>query len=308
MSTFLGRSIISMRDFTRDEILHVLEVTAVMDREPEKFAGSLPGKIFATLFFEPSTRTRLSFESAMLRLGGKVMGFADPGSTSTKKGESLADSIKIVESYADLIAMRHPVEGSARLASEIADIPILNAGDGANQHPSQTFLDLYTIKQEKGRLENLKVGFMGDLKYGRTVHSLAHALGRFNCELYFVSPKGLEMPSDLLEELAKAGVAFREFENFESAKGSLDILYVTRIQRERFGADLDYDKVREGYNISKSFLEGCNPDLRILHPLPRVDELSEEVDSTPYAIYFRQAANGIPTRMALISLVMGAVS
>ncbi len=308
MSTFLGRSIISMRDFTRDEILHVLEVTAAMDREPEKFSESLPGKILATLFFEPSTRTRLSFESAMLRLGGKVMGFADPGSTSTKKGESLADSIKIVESYADLIAMRHPVEGSARLASEIAGIPILNAGDGANQHPSQTFLDLYTIKQEKGRLENLKVGFMGDLKYGRTVHSLAHALGRFNCELCFVSPKGLEMPSDLLEELAASGVAFREFENFESAKGSLDILYVTRIQRERFGADLDYDKVREGYNISKSFLEGCNPDLRILHPLPRVDELSEEVDSTPYAIYFRQAANGIPTRMALISLVMGAVS
>lgn len=307
METFAGRSIISMRDFTREEILHVLEVTRLMDETPEKFANSLAGGIMATLFFEPSTRTRLSFESAMLRLGGKVMGFADPGSSSTKKGESLADSIKIVESYADIIVMRHPVEGSARLASEIANVPVLNAGDGANQHPSQTFLDLYTIQQEKGRLEGLQVAFMGDLKYGRTVHSLALALGRFGCQLYFVSPKGLEMPSDILWELANMGVSFREAENFAAVKDRLDILYVTRIQRERFGNELDYEKVREGYNISKDFLEGVNPELRILHPLPRVDELSLEVDSTPYAVYFRQAANGIPTRMALISLVMGVV-
>jgi aspartate carbamoyltransferase catalytic subunit len=307
MASFAGRSIISMRDFTRDEILHVLDIAKLMDDDPDKFSNSLPGTILATLFFEPSTRTRLSFESAMLKLGGQVMGFADPGSTSTKKGESLADSIKIVESYADLIVMRHPVEGSGRLASEIADIPVLNAGDGANQHPSQTFLDLYTIQQEKGRLEDLKVAFMGDLKYGRTVHSLALALGQFGCTLYFVSPKGLEMPGDMLWELAKMGVSFREFENFDAVKRELDILYVTRIQRERFGDELDYDKVREGYNISKAFLEGVKPDLRILHPLPRVDELSEEVDSTPYAIYFRQAANGIPTRMALISLVMGVI-
>jgi len=296
-----------MRDFTREEILHVLDIAKMMDDTPEKFANSMDGKILATLFFEPSTRTRLSFESAMLRLGGKVMGFADPTSSSTKKGESLSDSIKIVESYSDLIAMRHPVDGSSRFASEIAHIPILNAGDGSNQHPSQTFLDLYTIQQEKGGLEGLEIGFMGDLKYGRTVHSLALALGLFNCKLYFVSPKGLEMPTDILEELAREGVSFKEYENFEEAKGKLDILYVTRIQRERFGADLDYDKVREGYSISKEFLEGCNPDLRILHPLPRVDELSEEVDSTPHAIYFRQAANGIPARMALISLVMGAI-
>jgi len=308
MASFANRSIISMRDFTREEILHVLDVTRMMDERAEEFATALQSEILATLFFEPSTRTRLSFESAMLRLGGKVMGFADPGSSSTKKGESLADSIKIVESYADLIAMRHPVEGSARLAAEIADIPVLNAGDGANQHPSQTFLDLYTIWQEKGTLESLNVGFMGDLKYGRTVHSLAHALAKFGCNLNFVSPKGLEMPTDILEELARDGVSFREHLNFEDAKGNLDILYVTRIQRERFGGELDYDKVREGYNISKSFLEGCNPNLRILHPLPRVDELSEEVDNTPYAIYFRQAANGIPTRMALIALVMGVVS
>jgi aspartate carbamoyltransferase catalytic subunit len=305
MTTFAGRSIISMRDFSRDEILHVLDIAKLMDKTPEKFSNALLGKIMVTAFFEPSTRTRLSFESAMLRLGGKVMGFADPSSTSAKKGESLADSVKIVESYSDLIVMRHPVEGSARLACEIVNIPILNAGDGANQHPSQTFLDLYTIQTEKGRLEGLKVAFMGDLKYGRTVHSLALALGQFGCELYFVSPKGLEMPADILWELARMGVAFRESENFEAVKKSLDILYVTRIQRERFGDELNYDKVREGYNISKAFLEGVNPDLRILHPLPRVDELSEEVDSTPYALYFRQAANGIPTRMALISLVMG---
>lgn len=296
-----------MRDFTRDEILQVLKISKLMDEHPTKYSSSLSGKILATLFFEPSTRTRLSFESAMLRLGGKIMGFADPSSTSIKKGESLSDSIKIVESYSDLIVMRHPVEGSARLASEIAAIPVLNAGDGANQHPSQTFLDLYTIQQEKGHLDELKVAFMGDLKYGRTVHSLALALGQFGCKLNFISPKGLEMPSDILWELAQLGVPFREHENFNAVKHDLDILYVTRIQRERFGDELNYDKVREGYNISKSFLEGVNPSLRILHPLPRVDELPEEIDNTPYAIYFKQAANGIPVRMALISLVMGVV-
>jgi aspartate carbamoyltransferase catalytic subunit len=204
--------------------------------------------------------------------------------------------------------MRHPVAGSARLASEIAHIPILNGGDGANQHPSQTFLDLYTILEEKGTLEGLQVGFMGDLKYGRTVHSLAHALAHFGCEFYFVSPKGLEMPTDSLEELAVMGVSFREGPNFNEVKKTLDILYVTRIQRERFGHDLDFEKLREGYNISRAFLEGFNPELRILHPLPRVDELSEDVDNTQYAIYFKQAANGIPTRMALIALVMGVMS
>lgn len=307
MASFINRSIISMRDFTRDEILHVLRVAAIMDEEPHDFAHSLAGKLLATLFFEPSTRTRLSFESAMIRLGGKTMGFADPTSSSVKKGESLADSIKIVESYSDIIVMRHPVAGSARLASEISSVPIINGGDGANQHPSQTFLDLYTIQKEKGRLDNLLVGFMGDLKYGRTVHSLAYALSHFGCEMYFVSPKGLEMPGDLLLELADRGVTYRESGDYDEVKGNLDILYVTRIQRERFGTDLDYEKVREGYNISKSFLKGCNPDLRILHPLPRVDELSEEVDSTPHAVYFSQAANGIPTRMALIAMVMGVV-
>ncbi len=307
MASFLNRSIISMRDFTRDEILHVLGVARMMDENPREFAHSLEGKILATLFFEPSTRTRLSFESAMTRLGGRVIGFADPLSSSVKKGENLADSIKIVESYSDIIVMRHPVAGSARLAAEIADIPVINGGDGANQHPSQTFLDLFTILKEKGGLEGLTVGFMGDLKYGRTVHSLAHALALFGCEFHFVSPKGLEMPGDLLLELADMGAVYREHATFDEVKGKLDILYVTRIQRERFGTELDYDKVREGYNISRSFLEGCNPDLRILHPLPRVDELSEEVDNTPHAIYFRQAANGIPTRMALIALVMGVV-
>ncbi|MCX6645970.1 MAG: aspartate carbamoyltransferase [bacterium] len=308
METFSGRSIISMRDFTREEIHHVLETARQVDENPKKYANVLDGRIMATLFFEPSTRTRLSFESAMTKLGGRVIGFADPSSSSTKKGESLADSIKIVESYADLIVMRHPVAGSARFASEIAHIPVINGGDGANQHPSQTFLDLYTILKAKGRLDNLTIGFMGDLKYGRTVHSLAHALAHYNCQMYFVSPKGLEMPSDLLEELANMGISYQEHANYDSVKGNLDILYVTRIQRERFGTELDYDKIREGYNISKQFLKGCNPDLKILHPLPRVDELSEEVDSTPYALYFQQAANGIPTRMALIGLVMGVLS
>ena len=308
MAGFEGRSIISMRDFTRDEILHVLDVAKRINDNPGDVADSLTDKILATLFFEASTRTRLSFESAMLKLGGKVMGFADPGATSTKKGESLADSIKIVESYSDIIVMRHPVAGSARLASEISSVPILNGGDGANQHPSQTFLDLFTILLEKGTLEGLHVGFMGDLKYGRTVHSLAHALALFGCEFFFVSPKGLEMPTDSLEELARLGISLREGPSFDEVKKDLDILYVTRIQRERFGHDLDYEKVKVGYNISRKFLEGFNPDMRILHPLPRVDELSEDVDSTPHAIYFKQAANGIPTRMALISLVMGVIT
>lgn len=308
METFTGRSIISMRDFTRDEILFILDTARKVDADPKKYSNALDGRIMATLFFEPSTRTRLSFESAMTRLGGRVIGFSDPSASSTKKGESLADSIKIVESYSDLIVMRHPVAGSARLASEIAKIPVINGGDGANQHPSQTFLDLYTIQKAKGKLEGLTVGFMGDLRYGRTVHSLAHALAQFDCHMYFVSPKGLEMPSDLLEELTNMRITYKEAADYDEVKGNLDILYVTRIQRERFGTELDYDKIREGYNISKQFLEGCNPDMKILHPLPRVDELSEEVDGTPHALYFEQAANGIPTRMALIGLVMGVLS
>jgi aspartate carbamoyltransferase catalytic subunit len=304
---FKGRSIISMRDFNREEILYVLDASAKIDAKPGRYAKAMDGKILAALFYEPSTRTRLSFEAATLKLGGKVIGFADPSITSAKKGESLWDSIKIIEAYSDIIVMRARIEGAARLASDIAKIPIINAGDGANQHPTQTFLDLYTIRKSKGSLEGHKVGFMGDLKYGRTVHSLAYALSSFNPKMYFISPKDLGMPEDHLEELNAKGVDFEQVKSFGDVKSELDVLYVTRIQRERFGDELDYEKVKEGYFIDRAFLEGCKKDLKILHPLPRVDELARDVDDTRHAVYFEQAANGIPVRMALICLTMGAI-
>lgn len=304
---FKGTSIVSLRDFDRDSIMHILESARKTDENPGQYAGRLKGKVLATLFFEPSTRTRLSFESAMLRVGGEVMGFSDAKGTSAQKGESLSDSIKIVESYSDLIVLRHPVEGSARMASEISHVPIINGGDGANQHPSQTFLDLYTILKAKKKLDRLKVGFMGDLKYGRTVHSLAYALGLFKARMYFISPPLLPLPIYQKEELEEMRVNFSEHRDFNDVKKDLDILYVTRIQRERFGDDLDYEKVKEGYFISKKSLEGSKSTMKILHPLPRVDELSEDVDDTEHALYFEQAANGIPVRMALLCLVMGAI-
>ncbi len=304
---FKGHSIVSLRDFDRDDIMHVLESAAKIDEAPSRYSEKLKGRVLATLFFEASTRTRLSFESAMLRLGGEVMGFSDAKSTSAQKGESLADSIKIVESYSDVLVLRHPVEGAARLASEISIVPVINGGDGANQHPSQTFLDLFTILKAKGKLDRLKVGFMGDLKYGRTVHSLAYALSLFNARMYFISPPLLPMPSYQLEELDDMGVNYTMHKDFAEVKKELDILYVTRIQRERFGDDLDYEKVKEGYFISKKSLDGSKRSLKILHPLPRVDELADDVDKTEHALYFEQAANGIPTRMALLCLVMGAM-
>ena len=304
---FKNRSVISMRDFTKEDILHVLDVASMIDENPTKYSHMMDGKIMATLFYEPSTRTRLSFESAMMRLGGNAMGFADPAMTSAKKGESLADSIKIIESYSDIIVIRARIEGAARLASNIAKIPIINGGDGANQHPTQTFLDLYTIRKSKGKLDCHTIGFMGDLKYGRTVHSLAYALSFFDTKMFFISPPDLRMPDDHLDELKEKKVDFTEVLNFEEVKRELDVLYVTRIQRERFGDELDYEKVKQGYFINRAFLQGCNKELGILHPLPRVDELSTDVDDTPYAKYFEQAANGIPVRMALICLTMGAI-
>lgn len=304
---FKGRSIISMRDFDKDEILYVLKKAEEIDSNRDEYAHLMDGKILAALFFEPSTRTRLSFESAMLRLGGKVIGFADPGGTSVKKGESLADAIRMVEAYSDIIVMRAKIEGAARLAGIISHVPVINGGDGANQHPTQTFLDLYTIKKFKESLSGNKVGFMGDLKYGRTVHSLAYALSYFDTEMFFISPTDLSMPDDHLQELDERGVTYQEVEDFDDVKDQLDVLYVTRIQRERFGDELDFEKVKMGYSIDMKFLDGCKDDLKILHPLPRVDELARDVDDSPYAVYFEQAANGIPTRMALICLTMGAI-
>jgi aspartate carbamoyltransferase catalytic subunit len=261
----------------------------------------------ASLFFEPSTRTRLSFESAMTRLGGGVIGFSEPATTSLKKGETLWDTIKMVEKYADVITMRHPVEGAARVASEATGLPVINGGDGANQHPTQTLLDLYTIKKAKGKFDGLNIGFLGDLKYGRTVHSLAIALSHFNATMYFISPEALKMPDSYLEELGAKKTKYYEEADLMKSVGKLDILYSTRIQKERFPDPMEYKKYAGIYKLDRSILPHVKPSLKIMHPLPRVDELNQELDTTSHALYFEQAGNGIPVRQALLSLVMGRI-
>jgi aspartate carbamoyltransferase catalytic subunit len=301
-----GRSIVSIRDFTKDQIQAV--VNKALDVKAGQHKNALVDKVLATLFFEPSTRTRLSFEAAMVAMQGQVIGFADPNVSSAKKGETLSDTIKTVTGYCDVIVMRHPVEGAARLASQAATVPVINAGDGANQHPTQTFLDLVTIQEEFGSLENLSVGMMGDLKYGRTVHSLASALSHFNSRLVFFSPPSLKMPGYVKEELNDTHVEFVELEEMQECQQKLDVLYVTRIQKERFADFQEYQRVAGVYRITKDALQGKFEGVRIMHPLPRVDEIATEVDETENAIYFRQAHNGIPTRQALLGLVTGAIS
>jgi len=272
----------------------------------EKLKSSLlQGKILANLFFEPSTRTRLSFAAAMEQLGGKVMGFATGSMTSLKKGETLWDTMKMVEAYADIIAIRHPLEGSARLAAEASSKPVINAGDGANQHPTQTLLDLYTIQKIKGKLENLHIGMLGDLKYGRTVHSLTTALSHFNPKLYFIAPQALQMPQSYLDELKEKKIKFITESNLMKVSKKLDILYVSRIQKERFPDPVEYEKYKGVYKLDKSILPHVKKDLKIMHALPRVDEIDKSLDETEHAIYFQQAANGVPVRKALLALVLG---
>ncbi|UCH12839.1 MAG: aspartate carbamoyltransferase [Candidatus Omnitrophota bacterium] len=302
---FKGKSIISIRDLSRKQILRILEVAGALEQNPKP--ELLKGRVMATLFFEPSTRTRLSFESAMERLGGKVIGFADANISSTRKGESLRDTVKTVENYSDVIAMRHPLEGTARLASESVSIPVLNGGDGANQHPTQTLLDLYTIMKTQGKLDRLKVAMVGDLKYGRTVHSLAIALTLFGCQMYFVAPDSLKMPPYITEELKEKGIRYSEHGEIEEVIDKVNILYMTRIQKERFPDPSEYEKVKNVYVLKKDMLTNAKGNLRILHPLPRVNEIATEVDNTPYAVYFEQARNGIFVRQALLALVLGAV-
>jgi aspartate carbamoyltransferase catalytic subunit len=273
-------------------------------------ASRLDGKLMATLFFEPSTRTRLSFEAAMLKLGGKVIGFTDVGSTSTKKGESLADTIRMVERYADVIVIRHPRDGSARLASEVSKVPVINGGDGGNQHPSQTFLDLYTITKLFPSLvsgdKELTIAFAGDLRYGRTVHSLLTALCHFRVKLLLVAPRGLEMPDQYLQHAQTANVQCIVLPSLQEAIDQADVLYMTRLQEERFPDPLEFDHISQTYRITASLLSSAKEHLRILHPLPRVNEIDRDVDHTPHAHYFAQAGNGIPVRQALVSLVLGA--
>jgi len=299
---FKGRDIISIEDFNREEINHLLDVAK--DMEPLAKGGSdmLKGKILATLFFEPSTRTRLSFETAMLKLGGGYIGFAEPDITSARKGENLADTIRTVENYADVIALRHSLEGSAKFAAEYAKVPIINAGTGAEEHPTQALIDLYTIRKEKGKIDGLKVALVGDLRYGRTVHSLAYALALYNVELFLVSPETLRMRKDVLETI-QSKLSVTENTNLEKIIPKIDVLYVTRIQKERFPDAAEYAKVKGAYRVDLETIEKAKKDLIILHPLPRVDEIAPEVDVTPQARYFQQVWNGIVVRMALLSLV-----
>ena len=307
MISFKQRDIISIRHFNKEELLYILDLAKRMEQMDH--TDILKGKVLALLFFEPSTRTRLSFESAMKRLGGMVIGFAEPGVTSVAKGESLSDSVRIIEGYCDIIVLRHYLEGSAQLAADVVEIPVINAGDGANQHPTQTFLDLYTIQKTKGTLEGLTIGFLGDLKYGRTVHSLAHALAHFGAEMYFISPPSLRMPRDRIEALKDRKVKCHESESLMGISKRLDVIYCTRIQKERFADPVEFEKVRGVYRLSKAMLEefGIKNDLKVLHPLPRVDEMDESLDATDFAVYFHQARNGVPIRKALLAAILGAI-
>ena len=305
---FKGRDIVTIKDFKKDEIIKILDVAEDMlpIAHGKEKSDLLHGYIMASLFFEPSTRTRLSFEAAMKRLGGNVIGFAQPGTTSIMKGESLADTIRTAESYCDVIVMRHPKEGSARLAAEFATVPIINGGDGAGRHPTQCLLDLFTIRKEKGSIEGNKIALLGDLKYGRTVHSLAYALSLFKTEMVFIAPQELQMPKEVVEECRKNGAKLSIKNEFDDVN-DIDVLYVTRIQKERFPDPEEYEKVAGSYRIDMDMLKNAKEDMIIMHPLPRVNEISPAIDSTKHAAYFRQTFNGIPVRMALLALILGVI-
>ena len=303
---FEGRDIISIKDFSREEISYIFKVAKTMEPLAIKGSTMLRGKILATLFFEASTRTRLSFESAMQKLGGSTIGFAEAEIASVKKGENLADTIRTVENYADVIALRHPLEGAARLAAEFSRVPIMNGGSGAEEHPTQALLDLYTMQKEKGKIDGLKIAMVGDLRYGRTVHSLAYALSLYNVELYLISPETLRMRREVLQTI-KEKIPVTEKTGLEKVIPLVDILYVTRIQKERFPDAVEYAKVKGSYRIDLKTLSEAKEDLTILHPLPRIDEIAAEVDGTPFARYFQQVGNGIVVRMALLALILGAV-
>jgi aspartate carbamoyltransferase catalytic subunit len=303
---FEGRDIISVKDFSRKEIDYILKIAQAMEPIATKGSDMLKGKILATLFFEPSTRTRLSFEAAMHKLGGSAIGFAEAEIASVKKGENLADTVRVVENYADVIALRHPLEGAARLASEFSKVPIINGGSGAEEHPTQALLDLYTIMKEKDKIDGLKIALVGDLRYGRTVHSLAYALSLYNIKLCLVAPESLKMRREVLETIKeKIPVAIKT--SLEKVISQVDVLYITRIQKERFPEPAEYAKVKGTYKINLETLDKAKEDLIILHPLPRMDEISAEVDNTSHARYFQQVWNGTVVRMAILALILGAI-
>lgn len=304
----MKRDLISLDDLSLDDIRGYLDLAAHLETVPEeRKLTRLPGAIMMTMFYEPSTRTRLSFEAAICRLGGRAIGFAASDATSVAKGESLVDTVRTVEHYADILVIRHPKEGTARVAGEISALPVINAGDGANQHPSQTLLDLYTIQRLFGRIGNLKIAFVGDLKYSRTVHSLIRALIKFShLDFVLVSPESLRLPSYLVPAAHEcASVSFRLTQSLEEAIQSCDLVYMTRVQRERFPDPLEFERVKDAYCIDTAILQGAPPHLRIMHPLPRVNEIAYSVDRTTYASYFAQVRNGLIMRQAILLTLLG---
>ena len=300
-----NRSLISINDYSKEEQIKILDLAEKFEKNPRQ--NILDGKVIATLFFEPSTRTRLSFESAISQLGGKFIGFTDAASSSVSKGETLMDTIKTVANYSDLIVMRHPLDGSSRWASEVADVPIINAGDGANQHPTQCLLDMYSIRKTQGSLDNIHIAFVGDLKYGRTVHSLVIALSQFNATFHLVSPDELKLPSAVKKYIKDAGLNYHQYTEMNEMMDKVDILYMTRIQKERFADPIEYEKVKNSYILKNEMMENAKDNMRVLHPLPRVNEIEEAVDQNPKAYYFQQALNGVYVREALLASTLGLV-
>lgn len=302
---FAGRDIISISDLTKEDILYVLRIAdQIKKMNPTHL---LDGCLMGSCFFEPSTRTRLSFEAAMKRLGGDVIGFADSNTTSAKKGETLHDSIKIIGQYVDVIALRHSIDGAARRAAEATDKPVINGGDGANQHPTQTLYDLYTIKESQKSIDGLHIALVGDLKYGRTTHSLAQALSHFNVRLYFIAPQSLQIPAHIANYVKAKQVKFSFHEKLDDVLPKLDVLYMTRIQEERFSDTMEYSKVKDVFRLTLDQLDVVRPSMRILHPLPRIREIDPLIDATPHAYYFQQAQNGLLIRQAVLSLVLGKI-
>jgi aspartate carbamoyltransferase catalytic subunit len=299
----MKKDLISITDYSKEDYLHILELAADFEKNPNQ--KLLEGKVVASLFFEPSTRTRLSFETAINRLGGRIIGFSDAGSSSVSKGETLHDTIRMVSNYVDLIVMRHHLEGSARYAAEVADVPVINAGDGANQHPTQTLLDMYSILKTQGTLDNINIFMIGDLKYGRTVHSLLMALSEFENPIFnFIAPEELAMPEEYKLFLKDKGIRFFEHTEINDNINHADIIYMTRVQKERFMDPIEYEKVKNVYILRNAMLENTKPNMRILHPLPRINEIHPDVDKNEKAYYFTQARNGVFTRQAIISHIL----
>lgn len=298
-----SKSLVSISDFTKNEMLNVLQLAAEFEQNPNQ--KLLEGKVIGSIFFEPSTRTRLSFETAVNRLGGRIVGFSDVSNTSISKGETLKDTTMMLANYCDLIVMRHPLEGSVRYASEVSKVPVINAGDGSNQHPTQTMLDLYSIQKTQGTLNNLKIAMVGDLKYGRTVHSLLMAMSHFNASFKFIAPPELRMPEEYRTYLKNGGLHFDEYTELGDNINDVDIIYMTRVQRERFSEPMEYEKVKNVYVLRNAMLTNTKPNVKVLHPLPRVGEIDTDVDSNSKAYYFEQALNGVYTRMAVICYILG---